>query len=577
VHRDVKPANIMIEDGTGHVYLCDFGIAKDISATGLTATGVFVGTPDYSSPEQVRGAMVDHRTDIYSLAVVVQHCLTGSPSTRLSTAPAIHRVLAKALSLNPADRYGSCAEFVHALATAKSRRTVKLSLTALGVVAVALTTSILLSGNNIPLALERVPEALRGDCSAATLTTITCRTREGQESTTELLADQAGVDEAYGRVVRSAGVAKNGDCASANGGEHRYPLTGPANGRVLCYSRDGVAHVVWTDVAARTMTRAKAPQDAPLRQAWTSWTGGTAAFPTEDERATISVSSGANCVRADLDAFPTALAGVTCTPLGIGAQQVSYYRFASLPPLREQFTGMVGEAKAPVGVSCANAPGFLGTQRHDWLGTDLGQLLCRTGTNGALSISWTMEPLSIIGVVTGSDPRAVHGWWSQWHLSPLSRIVDATNAQASPPFPTADERKLLDHIPPVSRNHCVRAAADLKWRDVGAVPAVGVACGRTSGAELVAYYQFQDVATMRRAHGLPGLDDDCRKFPKDFNGGSDYSRGGGTGNLRCYTYKETGERGMAWTDERFAIRVVAHRGTSPLAMIDWWTHDAGPI
>ncbi|MCP3803742.1 serine/threonine protein kinase [Allokutzneria sp. A3M-2-11 16] len=578
IHRDVKPANIMIEEGTGHVYLCDFGIAKDVGLTGLTAAGVFVGTPDYSSPEQVRGGTIDHRTDVYSLAVVIQHCLTGSPSTRLSATPAVNRVLAKAFAPNPADRYDSCAELVNALATARARRTRAVTITAVGVVAVVTAASVLFGSNKTPVPVERIPEALRGDCTATTPTTIACHTGEGQEAVTDLFADQAGVDQAYTRAVQAAGVTKGGDCTSGSGGEHRYPLTGKAKGRVLCYTRDGVTNVVWTDAAARTVTRMESRQDEPLLRAWTTWTGAAAAFPTEEERATIAVASGANCARANLDAFPTAVAAVTCTPLGMGPQQVSYYRFASLPELRGQFTGMVDEAKAPVGVSCASAPGFLGTQRHDWLGTDIGQLLCRPAPNGALSIAWTTEPLSIIGVVTGADPRAVHGWWSQWHLAPLDRIVAATNAQSSPPFPTAEERKLLDHVPPASRKHCVRTAPGLKWQDVAAVPAVGIACGRTSGAELVAYYQFQDVAAMRTSQGPGGSGDkDCRNFPEGFNGESSYSRGGSTGSLRCYTYKETGERGMSWTDERLAIRVVAHRGTSPVAMIDWWTHDAGPI
>jgi serine/threonine-protein kinase len=83
VHRDVKPANILIDRGAGrddsdHVYLSDFGVAKQVSAPGLTSTGTFVGTVDYASPEQIEGKELDGRADVYSLGCVVYECLTGS-------------------------------------------------------------------------------------------------------------------------------------------------------------------------------------------------------------------------------------------------------------------------------------------------------------------------------------------------------------------------------------------------------------------------------------------------------------------------------------------------------------------
>jgi len=77
VHRDVKPANIMIDDG-GRAVLMDFGISKGSqAATQLTATGQVIGTPHYMSPEQAKGLQVDGRSDEYSLAVVGYRMLTG--------------------------------------------------------------------------------------------------------------------------------------------------------------------------------------------------------------------------------------------------------------------------------------------------------------------------------------------------------------------------------------------------------------------------------------------------------------------------------------------------------------------
>jgi len=138
VHRDVKPANIMLND-QGVVKICDFGIAKIFGAqTALTATGMTVGSPYYMSPEQVEGEALSHHSDQYSLAVVAYELLSGQVPFRaeslatlfrkilLEPPPAIHEsngslgqgvsaVLNRALSKDPTSRYGSCGQFVEAL------------------------------------------------------------------------------------------------------------------------------------------------------------------------------------------------------------------------------------------------------------------------------------------------------------------------------------------------------------------------------------------------------------------------------------------------------------------------------
>ena len=147
VHRDVKPANIML-DQDGRVVLTDFGISKAGETSSLTQTGTIVGTPHYMAPEQATGAAVDGRADQYALGVVAYEILarqcpftggsahtilyrhvheTATPIAELrpDTPSHLAAAVATAMAKDPADRFATMEEFARAMngeATATTRR-----------------------------------------------------------------------------------------------------------------------------------------------------------------------------------------------------------------------------------------------------------------------------------------------------------------------------------------------------------------------------------------------------------------------------------------------------------------------
>jgi eukaryotic-like serine/threonine-protein kinase len=148
IHRDLKPENVMLvpppddEGGVERAVVMDFGLAKerraDPAIAKLTATGIILGTPEFMSPEQIRGKPLDGRSDIYALGIVAYEMFTGKLPfqgrnaqemmiARLRSQPiairtlrpdvldAVEKALTKALQTNPDDRFATAIEFAEAL------------------------------------------------------------------------------------------------------------------------------------------------------------------------------------------------------------------------------------------------------------------------------------------------------------------------------------------------------------------------------------------------------------------------------------------------------------------------------
>jgi len=145
VHRDLKPENIMLVGGDGggvRAVVMDFGLAKERRAEGqlakLTATGIILGTPEFMSPEQIRGKQLDARSDIYALGIVAFEMFTGKlpfqgrnaqemmiarlrgqplklRQLRPDTSEGLEKALTRAMEVNPDARYNTALEFAEAL------------------------------------------------------------------------------------------------------------------------------------------------------------------------------------------------------------------------------------------------------------------------------------------------------------------------------------------------------------------------------------------------------------------------------------------------------------------------------
>ncbi len=442
-----------------------------------------------------------------------------------------------------------------------------------------------------PDQLKRVPAELRSGCERldttarpGASTSLKCRDADGLAAVFSFFTTAREAAVSYDKVVREANVKPGtGDCGTVTGSEHQYPGVGSSQGRVLCQTPGRLTIVTWVDDLARTVASAESADlgGNDLVSSWSRWVK-VPTFATDAEDDLMSAIHHRACQRAprgSLDSFPGAVAAVECNLSEDGVRTVSAYRFRHVEHMKRSYDRHVAEADAPSGVFCGDQPdGFLGTDDYARFDIHAGDLLCYQGDRGEWIVEWTVDPLRIHYKAVGDDPEKLVDWWAGEGPS-HEEFADAVNARADPPFPTAEEKKLLRHIPDQSQVNCIRVPRHDLLKMVSDDGVTGVNCGPTPGASYVYYLQFTEVESLRKEYG--GAPESgarkCSSRSSKFHGDGTYERDGKfVGWLYC-DVDDDGDPYLVWTHEPLKILVLAYGAEKPSVALDWWRFQAGPV
>lgn len=327
VHRDVKPANIMLTEA-GDPVLTDFGIVKMLSgATQITASGVLIGTPAYMSPEQSQGSVGDERADIYSLGIVLYQLATGRlpfnadtpmgimlkhisaalpiPRTLNPDLPeGVERVILKALAKAPDDRYQSVREMLTDLGKAMSGEAIpevdpSITMASRPVMGTPMLTGADLSapipaiGTRVGRSIRRVPPVvygLVGLALAAALLSVWILYGGGGEATPTAVATTAGAVAGATTATRAATPDASDTPAPTNTPDLTATLVRQA----------GLTAVAPTATGTRTPTPADTPQatdtPTPTRTPAPTHTPMPTSTPTPSNTPDLTATALAACV-----------------------------------------------------------------------------------------------------------------------------------------------------------------------------------------------------------------------------------------------------------------------------------------
>ncbi len=603
VHRDVKPANILVDrrKGREHAYLCDFGITKHTSSGDtLTATGQLLGTFDYISPEQIEGKPVDGRADVYALGCVLYECLTGTVAFRREESaallwahlyeppppvtalrpdlpPTVDRIVAKATAKQPDDRYTTCGELALALRAAAAT----------------------------------VPAALDGSETAAQPgTTSTHDPMPPPQSSAETRAFAP-----LGVPLQRRGVASPPPPPLWR----RWPLV---LGGVLALT----LLVILVAIGLRARS---SPLPNDIREAFPNT--AVKAFPNEEEQALIGqvpTAFSEHCRRNDVtkEGSAGAVASVRCESEQ-AAREVVLTQFASQDAREDAYNRRLRDAKVSLdtGGDCKDT--YRAERRYEGLPRTTGRVLCY-GDDGSSFIVWTNDKkpmLLTLATRPDAEYAQLYQWWDDLvqrppqpapapqaapapapqaapvpapqvapapqvvpvpqpapapRAAPAPQVAPAPRAAPAPqvkpretpkpeaPASSAPREALLTHVPASYRPTCKRSSGLAS----PSAAATSVECRPTSGADRVGYFQFPDKRSMEffylqrvaRVWSTPGI------RTESYDHGS-----GNAGRVLLFTNAE-GRAQIEWTNKRLRIYSVAVGRDANALVKAWEANSFGP-
>jgi serine/threonine-protein kinase len=411
VHRDVKPANILLSNDLKRAYLADFGLTKRVGTESvLTRAGQFLGTLHYASPEQIEGKPVDGRTDQYALGCVMYECLTGHPpfagelnamisahltkplpSVRESdqTVPAaIDAVLARATQKNPADRFPTCGEF-----------------------AAATTRALSPSGDTVGDGGVLTPPP---PPSAPASATVVAGTPVPSSPSAPLTPPPPGAPVTP---------APGGPLTPPPGGQWTPPPRGPRRSPLpfILAGAGGLAVIAVVVVLVLVLGGGGGGGGSPPTT--TTSSGPRLSAAEQALRTHVPVAFRSTCQPANDTKTPGEAASLRCTPPGTGVAFVTYFQFDSAAALNNDYQNVLNNnsiaRESGTGQCSAGMPN---ESSYSSNGVDKGRIVCFIDTrDGTATVWWTDADRRILVLAsrTDNDLLALGIFWKNGDASPV--------------------------------------------------------------------------------------------------------------------------------------------------------------
>lgn len=573
VHRDVKPANLLLTKNLDRAYLADFGMSKSMSSevdSSLTHVGQFVGTVKYAAPEQLDRGVITGQADQYSLACVTYEMLTGTapfdgemaaiilahaqkplPDVR-TLAPAlpaaVNNVIRRATAKDPHARYPTCTDFADALATAL-RRTADPTV--------------------VDEPVRRLP-----DPSTRRDGVVPRRQGPPQPPVVARPGQPPGArpgqtpGQPPGQPPGSRPRQPSGQRPTAipqpQQDQHRgisgteEPRRRRSTGALLGIGAAiAVPVVALVAILGLCVTGDGCPWSSP------------APFPNEVEQRLLDVLPAAIRNRCDRDLQVTddrMVAAVTCRPNDDRVDAVAFRQLADRAGLDAVFADAIRGTPVVIGADTHCSRNTGATNEYDTADQLYGRVACyRDG--GSSHLVWTTEELRVLGEARQNDrfDADLYDWWAD-----LLEVIDGTEED--------DLVLLRSYVPQDIEEFCEPV-------DLGGTVLAALDCALVGlPADSITYRLYGDTESMQADYddlridaGLPlDLSDSPGLCPVEddwFVGEGDLS----PGRIACASSDARGTV-LFWTDVRINVLSYATQGDGDTAaLIDWWENNAGPL